>query len=280
MKNENQVNENQVNLSENRKRRQSFAKIANERLGETVMQKCGEVAYIVEYVNSKDITVQFKETGELVKVEYGNFVKGNVKSHFTPSVFGVGIKGLEPTVDENGEVLDSYNCWIGMLKRCYSAKYQEKRPTYKGCSVCDEWLYYSNFKNWYNENYYEIDNKTSQLDKDVLIKGNKVYSPETCVFVPNFINTLFIKSQKSRGKFPIGVCYHKASKKYQAGLSVFKNGKSTFKAIGCFNTVNEAFEAYKKAKEDYIKEVADNYKDEIPVELYKSMYAYEVSIDD
>ena len=274
------LNENQVKVSRNKARKQSFAKVAYERLGETVLQKCGELAFIVEYVSSKDITVQFKETGELVKVEYGNFVKGNVKSHFTPSVFGVGIKGLEPTVDENGEVLDSYNCWIGMLKRCYSAKYQEKYPTYKGCSVCDEWLYYPNFKKWYEENYYEINNKTAQLDKDIIIKGNKVYSPDTCVFVPSFINTLFTKCQKTRGKLPIGVYYDKTSKKYQANLSIFKDGKSVRKHLGCFDAVNEAFEVYKKAKEEYIKEIADEYKDKIPAKLYEAMYSYKVDIDD
>lgn len=251
-----------------------------ERLGETVIQRCGEVAFIVEYVNSQDITIQFKATGELVKTEYGAFVKGKVKSHFTPSVFGVGITGTEVTVDENGERLDSYKCWKDMVRRCYSAKFQEKHPTYKGCSVCDEWLYYPNFKKWYDENYYKINNKTSQLDKDILIKGNKVYSPNICVFVPNFINSLFTKSQNSRGELPIGVSYRKANKKYQANLSVFKDGKSTVKHLGCFDTADEAFEAYKKAKEEYIKEVADEYKDKIPAKLYEAMYSYEVGIDD
>ena len=251
-----------------------------ERLGQTIMQNCGEIAFIVEYVNAHDITVQFKATGELVKTEYGAFVKGNVKSHFTPTVFGVGVTGLEPTVDENGKMLNSYKCWQNMLERCYSDKYQKKYPTYKGCYVSEGWLYYPNFKNWYDNNYYEINNQTSQLDKDILIKYNKVYSPDTCVFVPNFINSLFIKCQKSRGDFPVGVCYHKRDKKYQASLSIFKDGKSVRKHLGSFNTANEAFEAYKQAKENYIKEVADEYKDKIPVELYKSMYAYKVEIDD
>lgn len=251
-----------------------------ERLGQTIMQNCGEIAFIVEYVNSKDITVQFKTTGELVKTKYDNFVKGNVKSHFTPSVYGIGIKGLESAVDENGEQLSSYDCWCEMLRRCYSIKYQEKYPTYKGCYVSEGWLYYPNFKKWYEENYYEIENKTSQLDKDVLIKGNKVYSPDTCVFTPKFINTLFVKCQNSRGDFPVGVYYHKRDKKYRAQLSIFKDGKSTLKYLGYFDTANEAFEVYKQAKEDYIKEVADEYKDKIPVELYKSMYAYKVEIDD
>ena len=257
-------------------------KVSNnkERVGETVMQNCGELAFIVEYVNTHDITVQFKTSGELVNTTYNHFVKGEIKSHFTPTVFGVGITGTEVTVDENGERLDSYKCWKDMVRRCYSAKFQEKHPTYKGCSVCDEWLYYPNFKKWYDENYYKINNKTSQLDKDILIKGNKVYSPNICVFVPNFINSLFTKSQNSRGELPIGVSYRKANKKYQANLSVFKDGKSTVKYLGNFDTVNEAFEAYKKAKEEYIKEVADEYKDKIPAKLYEAMYAYEVNIDD
>lgn len=251
-----------------------------ERLGQTIMQNCGEIAYIVEYVNYQNITVQFKATGELVKTSYGNFVKGNVKSHFTPSVYGIGITGLQPTRNENGEQLDSYMCWKAMLSRCYSAKYQEKQPTYIGCCVSDDWLYYPNFKNWYDKNYYEIDNKTSQLDKDILIKGNKVYSPNTCIFVPQFINSLFIKNQNVRGELPIGVYYKKANKKYVAKLSIFENGKKTQKHLGYFDTVNEAFGVYKQAKEEYIKEVADEYKDKIPVELYKSMYAYKVEIDD
>ena len=273
-------NENQVNLSENRKRRKSFSKVANEKLGETVMQNCGELAFIVEYVNARDITVQFKKTGELVKTRYDLFVRGSVKSHFTPTVYGVGITGLEPSRDETGELLDSYKCWKAMLRRCHSAKFQEKQPTYKGCYVCDEWLYYPNFKNWYDENYYEIESKTSQLDKDILIKGNKIYSPDTCVFAPNFINKIFIKNQNIRGETPIGVYCDKTNKKYVATLSVFKDGKSARKYLGCFNTVNEAFETYKQAKEDYIKEVADEYKDKIPVKLYEAMYSYEVDIDD
>ena len=267
-------------VSPNKERGQSFAKVVNERLGETVMQKCGELAFIIEYVNSQDITVQFKRTGEIVKCNYSNFVRGNIKSHFTPTVYGVGVTGVEPSRDENGEKIDSYKCWCRMLSRCYSAKLQEKYQTYKGCYVCDNWLYYPNFKKWYDENYYEIDSKTSHLDKDILIKGNKIYSPATCIFVPSFINALFIKSQNSRGKLPIGVSYHKDSKKYIAQLGVSKDGKSTVKHLGCFNTINEAFEVYKQAKEDYIKEVADEYKDIIPFELYKAMYDYKVDVDD
>lgn len=267
-------------VSQNKEREQSFAKVVNERLGETRINNQGEVMFIVEYVNSQDITIQFKRTGEVVKCAYGTFVKGKVKSHFSASVFGVGVKGVESSRDENGELINSYICWKDMLSRCYSSKFQEKNPSYKGCYVCNEWLYYPNFKKWYDKNYYEIDGKKSQLDKDILVKNNKVYSPDTSMFVPQFINKLFTKRQNDRGELPIGVYYHKDSKKYQARLSVYKNGKSTLKSLGYYNTANKAFEAYKRAKEDYIKEVADEYKDIIPVELYKAMYNYVVDIND
>lgn len=270
-------------VSPNKERRQSFAKIVNERVGKTVLQNCNELAFIIEYVNALDVTVQFKTTGEVVKCTYGNFVRGKVKSHFSASVFGVGVTGVEPTVDENGELIDSYRCWVSMLERCYSSKHQQKYPTYKtykNCHVCNDWLYYPNFKKWYDKNYYEVEGKTSQLDKDILIKDNKVYSPYTSMFVPQFINKLFTKRQNDRGELPIGVSYHKPNKKYRANLSVFKDGKSVRKHLGCFDTVDEAFEVYKQAKEDYIKEVADEYKDIIPVELYKAMYEYEVNIND
>ena len=267
-------------VSPNKERRKSFAKIKNERLGEIKINNQGEVMFIVEYVNALDITIQFKRTGEVVKTTYDNFVGGRVKSHFTPSVFGVGITGVEPSRDENGELIDSYKCWKAMLKRCYSYKCQKKQPTYKDCHVCDNWLYYPNFKNWYDENYYEVDGKISQLDKDILVKNNKVYSPNTCVFVPQFINKLFVKCQNSRGELPIGASYKKDNKKYRARLSVYKDGKSTQKHLGYYNTPNEAFEVYKQAKEEYIKEVADEYKDIIPVELYEAMYNYKVDVDD
>ena len=267
-------------VSPNKERGQSFTKVANERLGETRINNQGEVMFIIEYINAHDITIQFKRTGEIVKCNYTNFVRGEVKSHFTPTVYDVGVTGVEPSRDENGELIDSYKCWKNMLERCYSAKLQEKYPTYKGCSVCNDWLYYPNFKNWYDDNYYEIDNKTSHLDKDILVKNNKVYSPNTSMFVPNFINTLFVKRQNYRGELPIGVSYHKGNKKYVATLNLYKDGKSTRKTLGYYNTSNEAFEVYKRAKESYIKDVADEYKDIIPVELYKAMYEYEVDIND
>ena len=92
-----------------------------------------------------------------------------------------------------------------MLTRCYSDKYKKKKPTYEDCKVYEELLNFQNFAKWDSENYYEIEGETMCLDKDILVKHNKIYSPETCVYVPNTINVLFTKSDKIRGNTPIGV---------------------------------------------------------------------------
>ena len=253
---------------------------AEERLGETRMMNCGEIAFIVEYTNSNNITVQFKTTGELVKTTYQCFKNGFVKSRFTPSVYGVGIIGNEKTKDENGQTIKSYSVWTSMLMRCYSDKCQKKHPTYKGCTVCEEWLNYSNFKKWFNDNYYEIEGEQMALDKDILVKGNKIYSPNTCVFVPQNINTLFTKRNKSRGKYPIGVYKPNNSNKFQVNCNTFYNGKSKLKYLGYYNTIEDAFNAYKQYKEANIKQMANYFKDKIPNKLYEAMYNYKVEITD
>lgn len=255
---------------------------AKSRLGERRIMKCGEECEIIEYRSALDIVVKFLKSGELIDCQYDQFKKGTVKSHFTPSIFGVGIVGLESTVDKSGKQIKIYEAWKAMIRRCYSEKYQQKQPTYKDCEVCEEWKYYPDFKKWYEENYYEVGDETMCLDKDILNKGNKVYSPDNCVFVPKSINSLFVKRQKNRGGLPIGVCWSEQDGKYQASCSIFdlviKNRKQ--KTLGRFDTPKEAFNAYKKAKEENIKLIADYYKDQIPQKLYEAMYRYRVHIDD
>ena len=263
-----------------KKTKLSSKNLAEERLGEESVMNCGEIAIVVDYKNNNDITVQFKKTGELVKTTYQRFKNGSVKSRFMPSVYGVGYIGYEKSRDENGELYDSYIRWMSMLTRCYSGEYQKKRTTYKGCCVCEEWLNYSNFKKWYDENYYEIENQTMNLDKDILVKGNKIYAPNTCMFVPQNINTLFTKRNKARGKYPIGVCFCKDKNKYKVQCNIFYNEKRRQKNLGYYNTIEDAFNAYKQFKEADIKQTADYYKDKIPDKLYKAMYNYKVEITD
>ncbi|GGL55797.1 hypothetical protein [Sporolactobacillus putidus] len=164
-----------------------------------------------------------------------------------------------------------YCCWNNLMRRTYLSDKYKNWERYKGCTVAQEWHTYSNFRNWYLENYYKVPGHKMELDKDILVKGNKCYSPSTCIFVPHEINSLFTSNSKFRGSFPIGVNKHKD--KFMAQI----NGKG---CIGVFNTPEEAFQAYKVAKEKRIKEVADKYREWIPDRVYQAMINWKVKIDD
>ena len=126
-------------------------------------------------------------------------------------VCGIGINDYNGNMSLNGSAIKSYAIWHAMLERCYSKKKQLKMPTYVGCSVCDEWIYFSNFKVWFDLNH----NEDFELDKDILIKGNKVYGPETCRYVPKYINQLLVYSGRDRGNLHLGVSKHSSGKGYE-----------------------------------------------------------------
>ena len=184
------------------------------------------------------------------------------------TVFGVAtcdLRGVRGT--------KSYSHWKNMLSRCYSNYHS--RVAYEVCSVCDEWLLYSNFKRWFDENYKE----GYHLDKDILVKGNKVYSPETCSFVPRQINALLISRKRDRGNLPIGLVLYKRNKNkiYQVQVS----GRIPY-SVGYFSTIDEAFRAYKREKEKIIKERATQYFQEgkITQRVYQALLEYQVEITD
>lgn len=172
-----------------------------------------------------------------------------------------------------------YDTWRQMLNRCYKNENNKRNYVYEDVLVCDLWLNYQKFGNWYDENYYSVNGEHMSLDKDILVKHNRIYSPETCVFVPKAINCLFTKSNKTRGNYPIGVDFHKQKGLFRARCSDFIIGKSNI-TIGEFETIDEAFNAYKVYKENLIKKVADFYKNYIPQKLYKALYEYKVEITD
>lgn len=214
--------------------------------------------------------------------EHGEFMQrpnDHFNGHGCPKCAREGQKSLILNVGNN-DLLDTrkthYYCtWISMLSRCYDNRLQNlKWKTYIGCSVCDEWLTLSNFKLWYedpNNGYQE----GYHLDKDILLKGNKVYSPDTCCFVPTEINSLFTKTDSLRGRYPIGVIATPHNK-FVAKLS----GQRIY--LGVFDTPELAFLAYKNAKEQQIKELAEKYFKEgkITERVYDALMKYEVEITD
>ena len=237
---------------------------------------------IIEYRNAKDIDIYFPQYNWTFKHgRYSHFKEGSIICPYEKRFRGIGYLGEgEYKTRENNKETRCYHEWMKILQRCYDSSYQEKYPTYKDCIICEEWMCYQNFAEWYYNNYYTINNEKMEIDKDILCKGNKIYSPQTCIIVPQRINKLFTKSNKLRGDLPIGVYYNKQNKKYRSQINKIENGKKQRVYLGLYNTPQEAFESYKKAKENYIKQVADEYKPYIPKELYDAMYNYKVEITD
>ena len=231
---------------------------------------------IVKYNDTANVEIQFVKTGYETTVELGSIRKGYVKDPYVSSVCGVGILGTKYSPSINGVKTKEYDLWQSMLTRCYSDKYQKKQPTYEGCKVSNNFLRYEYFYEWCHKQV-GFDNQGWQLDKDLLVKGNKVYSEDSCIFIPREINTLLVKRKASRGEYLIGVCWHNTSKSFVAKVSKNK-GKSEH--LGYFNTEIEAFKAYKQAKEAFIKEQANKWKGKIDERAYEALMKYEVSVDD
>lgn len=242
----------------------------------------GDIVKVIDVIDSRKILVEFQDEEKYQKyIAHKEVKNGSVFNPYHKNVYGVGYLGMEIPIITDKLYNKCYTSWHGMIERSFSEKFKTRQPVYKDCTSCKEWENYANFKKWFDENYYEIDGKTMNLDKDILVKGNKIYSPDTCVFVPTEINALFTKTNKFRGEFPIGVYYKKKLKKYIAQCSeIQSNGKKAQTHIGVFNTPEEAFYAYKEYKEKVIKKVADEYKEVIPNKLYEALYKWEVDIND
>ena len=231
---------------------------------------------ILKYKNSKNVEIQFLQTGYETIVQLGGIKSGSVKDPYSASVYGVGIPGTkyQPTI--NGVLTKEYELWQNMLKRCYSDSLKKRYPTYKDCEVSDKFKSYEYFYEWCHKQI-GFGVEGFELDKDLLVKGNKVYSESTCVFIPQEINTLLIKCTASRGEHPIGVCWNKTKKSFVA--TVRKNkGKSEH--LGYFTTKIEAFNAYKQAKESFVKEQANKWKGQIDERAYNALMNYTVEITD
>ena len=203
-------------------------------------------------------------------------VKG-LEARMKPSVCGVGYLGcnLELKASYNGKKCPIYYAWVRMFERCYSKKFHRINPTYVGCTVSEEFKDYSKWREWYDNYQYKHDGW--HLDKDLLIKGNKVYSESTCVFIPREINQVLVKRTASRGKYLIGVTWCKTKKAFKAQV---RKNKGKLEYLGYFNTEIEAHLAYKQAKESYLKELADKYKDLLDPRAHEALYNYTVDIDD
>lgn len=250
----------------------------NNRIGETNINTYGSKMEIIDYNGASDIIVEFINNHYIIRTTYDQFNKGTIKNPYDKSLFGIGYLGegkYKTTI--NRKSTPQYASWKSMLMRCYDKNFQQVNSSYKVCTVCDEWHNFQNFAKWYDNNYYEVKGQIMNLDKDIIMKNNKLYSPETCVFVPKPINNMFTKSIATRGQLPVGVFFNKnLSKMYFSQCS--NRGEQI--TIGYFDTLVDAFQAYKEYKEKLIKDIAKEYQDQIPTILYNGLMNYIVEIDD
>lgn len=153
---------------------------------------------IICYRSWDDIDVQFLDKYHYVKEHaiYGNFKRGEIKNPYDRSVFNIGYIGVGKYMTRNTKLKKpetSYETWTSMLERCY--KNEKTFPAYFGvCSVCEEWLNFQNFAEWFHENYYECNDRL-HVDKDIILQGNRIYSPDTCLLIPQKLNVLFRRKE-------------------------------------------------------------------------------------
>lgn len=243
----------------------------------------GSLMKIVECLENGKIIVEFQDDYKFkVGSLYGNFKSGSIKNPFHPSIYGVGITGNKYPRSINCKMTKEYDTWIHILQRCFDDRLKEKQPSYIDKECCDEWLYYPNFYEWLHsqpnfDKWYH--GKRWAIDKDILVKRNKVYSPETCCLIPQNVNCLFLKREAERGNYPIGV-------RYKDGEGFIATCRNPFidkaEDLGSYSTPERAFQAYKAYKEDIIKQVAEvEYKaGNITEECCQAMMTYEVEIED
>lgn len=200
------------------------------------------------------------------KIQLASWFEQKVSPHKKKStIYGVGIddSGYSSTVKVDGKSVRCpvHQLWTSLIQRCYSEKFHRTNPTYKDIIVCDKWLTFSNFKSWWVNNYKE----GYQLDKDLLLFGNKVYSTETCIFIPQWLNSFVTDSAATRGKYLIGCNFDKSVNKFKSRCCDPRTKKQHH--LGYFDTEFEAHMAWLHKKLEILYEVKSDL-DKIDYRLY------------
>lgn len=256
-----------------------------EEVGKTYKTKHSGDVLVVEYEGANKVLVRFKDTGHERFTTLAELRKGYVVDKTKPKgkyLWCIGDGKYKTRV--SGVLTREFNIWKGVTRRCLLISQKILQPTYEDVTVCDEWLNFQNFAEWCNKQkgFHSLteDGENFQLDKDILVKGNNLYSPDTCCFVPREINNLFTLRKRCRGELPLGVrkFYVKSKQGFRYMVSFSISGKT--KSGKTFDTAEEAFQAYKQAKEAYIKEVAEKWKDQIDSKVYTALLCYEIEIND
>lgn len=243
---------------------------SENKLHEIRNNKHGTPMEIIGYNIQSDMRIKFLDQyGYETNTTYSNFIKGQIKNPYDKTIYGVGCLGegkYKAYMKGVHIQTKKYTAWQNMLCRCYHEKDRHLHATYEECIVCDEWLNYQNFAQWYDDNFYDVeDGKRMHIDKDILCKGGKIYSPETCIFVPQRINMLFMKKSRiTDSDLPTGI------RRTSTGFIAEYNTKY----LGNYESLEEATTEYEKEKRMHIKELANEYRDRLPPYVYSVLLAW------
>lgn len=247
-----------------------------DRTGERGVNSNGHEMVVIQYANTDRMLVEFTETGCQVWTSWYKFDRGQVKDPMAKDIYNVACIGVGPYDSKH----PAYKKWFQMIRRCYDAKWKIERHHYDDVTVCEDWLNYQNFAQWYVEHPpYEPD---YQLDKDLINHDARVYSPETCCWLPLELNVMLTKKEAVRGEYPMGVTIdvHNPTKYVARLTDNYGITGKTYLFYKLFDTPEEAFAAYKIEKEKFVKQQAEVYKDKLTESAYDALLRWTVSITD
>lgn len=244
-------------------------------VGKTYSTKSSGEIKVIQKLSGDYVSILF-EDGTTVDATQGNLRKGNVRNPNLKTTYGVGFHGIGKHVQHKSK---AHDYWSKMLQRAYCPEYKALHPSYTEAVVCDEWHNFQNFADWVVQQI-GFGEMGYNLDKDRLVKGNKLYSPEFCLLIPQELNKLVAAPSVKRGDSPVGTSTRDdLNGKYMARYSrKGSGGKDIY--LGLFDTKEDAFYAYKTAKEEYIKERTEFWKDKIDPRAYEALMNYKVEITD
>ena len=230
---------------------------------------------VTEYIDSHNITVKFLNTGAIKNTTASALTTGILKDSEVHDTHKYGVMDMPNELQKGKPKPREYSIWNGIRQRCYNENNRDNLMSYKGIKMSDNFKLYSYFKEWCHKQI-GFNEDGWHLDKDILVKGNKVYSEDTCCFVPPEINCTITNNKSVRGRFPQGVTYNRTKTRYRAKI---RRG-AKLESLGTYDTPEEAFYAYKPIKEACIKSLAEKWKDKIDPRVYESLMRWEINITD
>lgn len=235
--------------------------------------KYGETIKVIEYINKSKVLIEFQDEYKVQKwVEKSEITNGTARNPYRKTLFDRGFFGEGPfKAKQNGANTPEYSVWSGVFWRCYDERKLIKHPTYNGCEIQEKWYNFQEFAKWLvNRPQFSLG---WQIDKDLLVRGNKLYSEETCCLLPPELN-IFLAVKKDGIKYP-GVSFDKKGNKYRSQIVDHKgNGKT--RHLGWSDNPAELFILYKEAKEDEAKFLAEKWKSQLDLKAYEKLMCWTI----